>query len=64
MPKPDGKTIRFYLFDIFVYNTSKKVVYNRAVLELHDFFDTIKHFNRLQISQQTAIGLKYELDIC
>ena len=61
MPKPDGKTIHFYLFDIFVCNASKKVVYNRAVLELHDLFNTIKHSNSLQISQQTAIGLKYDI---
>ena len=61
MPKSDGTTVHFYLIDIFVYNASKKVVYNRAVMELQDFFKTIKFLNRLQISKEIALGLKYDI---
>ena len=61
LPKIGEKTIRSFLLDIFLYNASKKVKYNRAVLELHDFFYAIKSLNRLQISKDTTLGVTYEM---
>ena len=61
LPNMDGKHIQPFLVDIFIYNASNKVKYNRAVLELYDFFYAIKSSNKLQISNDTALGVTYEI---
>ena len=61
LPKIDEKTTRSFLLDIFVYNVSKKVKYNRAVLELHDFFNAIKSLNSIQISKETTLRVTYKI---
>ena len=61
LPDMDGKHTQPFLVDIFIYNASNKVKYNRAVLELHDFFYATKSSNKLLISNDTALGVTYEI---
>ena len=61
LPKSNGKTVSYYLFDIYVYSASNKVKYDRAVQELHNFFNTIKSLHSLQLSEETELELKYDI---
>ena len=61
MHKAGGRSIRFYLFDIFLYNASNEISFTRAIEELHEFFHVVKVLTRLQISEDKVVGLKYNI---
>ena len=56
---PIGRIVpnKYYMFDIYLFNTSNTIYYSVAVKEVRDFFNELKTYGDLTLPDGTLIGL-------
>ena len=53
---------KYYLFDIFLFNSSDTIKYDVALMEIKAFFDNLKSHRSHTLANGAKIGLKFEFN--
>ena len=61
-PKRSKDLDKYYLFDIFLYNSSDTIEYSMAVTEIRAFFNNLKTHKSIALSNDVEIGIVIEFN--